>query len=1082
MDKHTVQGSINSKSYWNAKFHSKDWERQQGKEQTLFYGQLAIDHMPDWLKSYISTHTCSICDFGCALGQATQLLATTFHNSEVTGQDISESAIAEAKKLFPRLTFMSDDLLASSEKKYDIMFSSNTLEHFYNPHEVINQLAHHARQLLILLIPFYDDLKIEEHFYSFTYKNIPRFIGDAFSLVFYKDMDTSRVPNTHWMGRQLLMIYAEDSLIDALKMDKSNPIPEKVSAKEGRLAVIDSILSAESDKQELEQSLAQGKHEHPTTKQQLEKTKFLGKHAMASSLQRETYRGGAVIKKVGNLAIIYRYIVNQLRYPLYKLYLKSPTCVKNFSRMLYNRKFAIDKPIKESTAIAIDADHLNFIHHVRNAIDISNTIFYIQRTIMNFSGDEFYLGGAERYALDLNKLVVDMGYRFICIQKCAHQPWIRNYYGATIIGLPNFVNGALFQRCASLLVKHSKLIISSPFTIMSQQSGTKNIGISHGMYWDHASMSHAATLIASRVKDCDRVVSVDTATVNFIRAHHPSYACHMDYIPNYVDHDLFTVGQNNHHPSEINILYPRRLYGPRGFWVVCKVLPEILHAFDNVKFIFCGKGGDNEMNEIRKLEKKYSGRVKNIFCQPYDMHTIYQNIDIVLIPTIHSEGTSLSLIEAMASKKAIIATCVGGLTDLVTDRFTGILIKPNNTEELRDAIKELIMNEPLRKEIAENAYKKSFAFGINIWQKKWRKTIESVMDSPVRDPLNHACDFSFLHLHINGIVFNRMRQRPQQFFTALSKHAKCFFVEDRKGDSQQFIHDHLILSGKNVQVDMSGMICYTYLASHLNFIKNRKYQLLIYDILDHPTIHNSQRYLKQHQEMLKLASIIITSSTILFKEYNTVYKEKIIKYIPNAVFIEDFSKAITHNNPDDFPAYGEHKIIGYYGAIAEWFDYELIGKTASTFSDALIILMGPCRTGFPEEVKLNKLLRSHHNLFYLGEKEYSELPAYAHLFDVSIIPFIINEITLNCSPVQLFEYMAVGAPIVTTDMPECRQYKSALVAKDQDEFISLIDKSLKLPKEDEYFTIMKEEAEHNTWDARAQVIIEAVHENLNASR
>ena len=104
---------------------------------------------------------------------------------------------------------------------------------------------------------------------------------------------------------------------------------------------------------------------------------------------------------------------------------------------------------------------------------------------------------------------------------------------------------------------------------------------------------------------------------------------------------------------------------------------------------------------------------------------------------------------------------------------------------------------------------------------------------------------------------------------------------------------------------------------------------------------------------------------------------------------------------------------------------------------------------------------------------------YAQWFDVSIIPFIDSEIIRGCSPVKLFEYMNIGAPIVTTDIPECRQYKSVLIAKNHEEFISLVTKALYLAKDNKYFQIMKKEAEENTWEARAKVIIDAITKNSN---
>jgi len=457
---------------------------------------------------------------------------------------------------------------------------------------------------------------------------------------------------------------------------------------------------------------------------------------------------------------------------------------------------------------------------------------------------------------------------------------------------------------------------------------------------------------------------------------------------------------------------------------------------------------------------------------------VYQQSDIVLIPTIHSEGTSLSLIEAMAAKKAVIATYVGGLTDLITDHFNGLMIYPDRKDELYSAIKELITDKTLREYLANNAYQKSLTFDITHWKKKWIEIIASVLNRHSAN-CQQATNYSLLHMHTPGITFDTMVQRPQQLFKALSlSGVKCFFLEDKPDDHVSVINKKLILAGSHTKVDFSGMILYTYFALNYEIIKESKPHMIIYDVLDTPQIHRDKNYQKNHELMLEKSDILLTSSQLLYEKYLEKFTKKTIRYIPNA------ANRINNNvlkKPIDFPNYSD-KTIGYYGALADWFDYSLLDKLCIRFKNIQMVIIGPCLENKPEYQQLMTLVTQHENLFYLGLKKYEELPHYSHNFNVSIIPFLVNEITQHCSPVKLFEYMNIGAPIVTTDMPECRQYKSALIAKDHEAFISLINQTLTMSKEDKYFKIMRQEAEENTWETRAKLIVDTINENFNIQR
>lgn len=109
------------------------------------------------------------------------------------------------------------------------------------------------------------------------------------------------------------------------------------------------------------------------------------------------------------------------------------------------------------------------------------------------------------------------------------------------------------------------------------------------------------------------------------------------------------------------------------------------------------------------------------------MPEIFRHMDIALIPTKGTEGTSLSCLEAMAAGCAVITTCVGGLSDLIIDGFNGLLIKPT-AENLINAIEYLIQNEAERNRLSQNAKLTAEAFDIRRWKQKWQKVISKVFN------------------------------------------------------------------------------------------------------------------------------------------------------------------------------------------------------------------------------------------------------------------------------------------------------------------------------------------------------------------
>ena len=161
-------------------------------------------------------------------------------------------------------------------------------------------------------------------------------------------------------------------------------------------------------------------------------------------------------------------------------------------------------------------------------------------------------------------------------------------------------------------------------------------------------------------------------------------------------------------------------------------------------------------------------------------------------------------------------------------------------------------------------------------------------------------------------------------------------------------------------------------------------------------------------------------------------------------------------------------IVCYYGALAKWFDYELVRKIAATGKYSVVLF------GVKYDESFDQNLAGEENICFLGPREYKVLKYYAARADVLTIPFLINDITRSTSPVKIFEYMALHKPIVTTDMNECRKYDSVLIGHDHEEFIALLDKAMELREDPDYIALLDKEARENDWSMKARAITDMI--------
>jgi teichuronic acid biosynthesis glycosyltransferase TuaH len=246
----------------------------------------------------------------------------------------------------------------------------------------------------------------------------------------------------------------------------------------------------------------------------------------------------------------------------------------------------------------------------------------------------------------------------------------------------------------------------------------------------------------------------------------------------------------------------------------------------------------------------------------------------------------------------------------------------------------------------------------------------------------------------------------------------------------------------------------------------------VYDWIDDFAVFNFERGVleRNHERALKEATVVASVAQRLHQQAAIVRPDAL--YLPNGVDYEHFAKE-PRPVPEDAEIgdswRGERPIAGYYGAMAEWFDYELLDTVSGLRADWNFLLIGPPIDNSIRE--RGKFITRRQNIRWIGQRDYATIPGYLQSFDVAMIPFRITDITQATSPLKLYEYFAGGKPVVTTPMMECQSFPEVQIAQSAEEFSRALDRSRVLGQDPGFREQLRKLGRENSWTARVHQVL-----------
>lgn len=152
--------NINTKEYWEHRFSSNDWERNNGRWQTENFAKGQIMHL-----KISSNFSGSLLDFGCGLGDAIPIYKQAYPCARLIGIDISQSAIDQSRDKYGDIAeFMQGD--HNNVPDVDIIIASNVFEHLSNDRDIAKHLLNKCTSLFII-VPYRELRLCSEHINSY---------------------------------------------------------------------------------------------------------------------------------------------------------------------------------------------------------------------------------------------------------------------------------------------------------------------------------------------------------------------------------------------------------------------------------------------------------------------------------------------------------------------------------------------------------------------------------------------------------------------------------------------------------------------------------------------------------------------------------------------------------------------------------------------------------------------------------------------------------------------------------------------------------------------------------------------------
>ena len=252
----------------------------------------------------------------------------------------------------------------------------------------------------------------------------------------------------------------------------------------------------------------------------------------------------------------------------------------------------------------------------------------------------------------------------------------------------------------------------------------------------------------------------------------------------------------------------------------------------------------------------------------------------------------------------------------------------------------------------------------------------------------------------------------------------------------------------------------------------------IYDITDDWTkFSGNQSHLalitEQDATLCQSCDHVIVCSQQLYDDKASLVDPERLHLIPNGVHVDHYEAVADMSMPVHAVAQNWKKpTFGYTGTIhGDRVDVPLVASVAKSYPTATIAMVGPNLLEQADQQELDQLI----NVVFTGSQPYSQLPDIMRAFDVCMVPHRVTPFTESLNPIKLWEYLAAGKAIVSTNVAGFRDFPELLfVSSTHDDFKENLSVALSADKS--AANDRQAVAKLHSWDSRLQDVMRVLND------